>query len=110
MTLIKYETALNVTHRSDQNVMKLAWDVIGYEELIKQAGNLKVQAGEILEDVKIDLTVLATKSLGELKPRMLKYCKDMYTRRRTEATHLLAFMISDERHSQKPYAIPVWFL
>lgn len=107
---LKYKVALTAAHKSDQNLMKLAWDVIGFEELIKCASNFKIEIGEVIENVKLDLMVLVKKTLNDLKPKILKYYKDIYPMRREEATHLMVFMIADELRNRKPYAIPVWFL
>ena len=42
-----------------------------------------------------------------LKSDLMKYQKGIYMKRRTMATHLLIFMISEELRNKKPYAIPV---
>lgn len=49
-------------------------------------------------------------SLLSLKSSLLKYIKDLYSKKRTAATHLLMFMIADELRNRKPYAIPVCFM
>lgn len=41
---------------------------------------------------------------------MLCYLKDLFSKKRIAATHLLVFMITDEHRNRKPYAIPVRFL
>ena len=41
------------------------------------------------------------------KVKLQKYQKNIFTKRRTMATHLLIFMVSDELHNRKPYAITV---
>lgn len=41
---------------------------------------------------------------------MEKYSKDLYSKKRNAASHLLIFMIADEQRNMKPYAIPVRFL
>jgi hypothetical protein len=41
---------------------------------------------------------------------MLQYYKDIFSKKRTAASYLLVFMISDELRNRKPYAIPVRFL
>lgn len=49
-------------------------------------------------------------NLFELKSSILCYVKDLFSKKRIAATHLLVFMITDERRNRKPYAIPVRFL
>ena len=46
----------------------------------------------------------------DCKKQVCSYLKDLYIKKRTTATHLLTFMISDERRRSKPYAIPVRFV
>ena len=46
-------------------------------------------------------------SLSELRKDLQSYFKDVFSKRREAATHLLVFMIADERRDMKPYAIPV---
>ena len=48
--------------------------------------------------------------LFELKSSFLHYLKDLYSKKRIAASHLLIFMIADELRNRKPYAIPVRFL
>ena len=49
-------------------------------------------------------------NLFELKLSLLSYLKDLFSKKRIAATHLLVFMIADEWRNRKPYAIPVRFL
>ncbi len=51
-----------------------------------------------------------SKFTGKAKPKMLQYYKDIFSKKRTAASYLLVFMISDELRNRKPYAIPVRFL
>ena len=49
-------------------------------------------------------------SLSELRKDLQSYLKDVFSKRREAATHLMVFMIADECRDMKPYAIPVWAL
>lgn len=46
-------------------------------------------------------------SLTGLRKDVQGYIKDVFSKRREAATHLMLFMIADERRDLKPYAIPV---
>ena len=48
--------------------------------------------------------------LTSLKSNMLSYLRDLFTKKRTAASHILVFMIADELYNRKPYAIPVRFM
>ena len=52
-------------------------------------------------------TVGKQEMIPGLKSDLFKYQKGIYMKRRTMATHLLIFMISEELRNKKPYAIPV---
>ena len=52
----------------------------------------------------------AIDNLISLKSALLVYLKDLYTKKRTAASHMLVFMIADELRNRKPYAIPVRFM
>ena len=41
---------------------------------------------------------------------MLSYLKDLFTKKRVAASHVLVFMIADELRNRKPYAVPVQFM
>lgn len=45
--------------------------------------------------------------LSKLRTDLASYTKDVFSKRRDAATHLMIFMIADERRDLKPYAIPV---
>ena len=51
-----------------------------------------------------------TKCLPHFKTKALQYLREFYTKKRSPATHLLVFMISDESRNRKPYANPVRFM
>ncbi|XP_020616842.1 uncharacterized protein LOC110054822 [Orbicella faveolata] len=46
-------------------------------------------------------------SLSGLRRDVQGYIKDVFSKRREAATHVMVFMIADERRDLKPYAIPV---
>ena len=48
--------------------------------------------------------------LSNLRQRLLQYVQSLYSKKRDAATHLMVFMIADEKRDQKPYTVPVIFL
>ena len=105
-----YHKVLDVPGKKESTLMQLAWSVTGYEILSKQAdefiNSLSIMQSQILNDDQGN----AMKSLLVLKPKLLEYLCGLYTKRRTPATHLLVFMISDELRNRKPYAVPIRFM
>jgi len=88
-------------------MMELAWSSVGFEELVKKVHGFQME----LKDVGHEGGVAAAGiNLFELKSSMLCSLKDLFSKKRIAATHLLVFMIADERRNRKPYAIPVRFL
>ena len=46
-------------------------------------------------------------TLAQLRKGLSQYTKDVFSKKREAATHLMIFMVADERRDMKPYAIPV---
>lgn len=51
-----------------------------------------------------------TRNLTALKSSLLIYLEELFSKKRTAASHVLVFMIADELRNKKPYAIPVRFM
>ena len=102
-----YNKALQGGKTSESKLMELAWSSVGFEELVKKVRGFQLE----LKDVGQEGGGAASGvDLFELKSKMLSYLKDLFSKKRIAATHLLVFMIADERRNRKPYAIPVRFL
>ncbi len=97
-----YGKVVESSGSSEKSKMELAWNVIGFEELIKKLANLEGRVNGIIcgDDVKI----------LPFKLELLNYMKELYTKKRVAATHILVFMIADELRNRKPYAVPVRFM
>ena len=106
-----YEKVLNASRPSDNVMMELSWELIGYEELLKQNNELIQEITHIANQFKSGQQQLVVKScLVKLESKLLNYVKQVYMKKRNPATHLMIFMISDELRNSKPYAVPVRFL
>jgi hypothetical protein len=100
-----YDRAL-LSRTSESSLMELAWDHIRYEELVKHCKCLFEEVKSLRESGLLQ----SMSGLNSLKNRMLKYLKDLYSKKRSAASHLFVFMIADELRNAKPYAIPVRFI
>lgn len=82
-------------------MMKLAWDIAGYEEQIEKAKEIQKDLDSIADELKLDVG-------GEkLEKNLLLYYKELFTKKSNPASRLLVFMIADELRNTKPYAIPI---
>lgn len=90
--------------------MKLAWDVVGYEQLLKQANEMKNCLNVMINDLKIGLCNAVLHLMRKLEKNILQYYKDLYCKKRRPASYLLIFMIANELRNAKPYAVPIQFL
>ena len=63
--------------------------------------------GQVTESTTVKWSI---DNLISQKSGLLAYLKDLYTKKHTAASHMLVFMIADELHNRKPYAIPVRFM
>ena len=105
-----YQKAVDVPGKRESTLMQLAWSVTGFEMLNKQANefinSFSVMQSQLLNGEQGNVQ----KSLLVLKPKLLEYLRNLYTKKRIPATHLLVFMVSDELRNRKPYAVPVRFM
>ena len=105
-----YDDVLSKTNLSKNSLIELSWAHIGYEELQKKLANIKVTLSVMISCILTDDNSTVKKMIYDCKKQVCSYLKDLYIKKRTTATHLLTFMISDERRRSKPYAIPVRFV
>lgn len=106
----KYEKKLESLRCSEDLLMKLAWDVLGYEQLLKQACGFEDELNMTVDDLKLGLHNTVLTLLCKSEKKILQYYKDLYTKKTMSSDSLLIFMISDELSNVKPYAVPVQFL
>ena len=106
----KYGKKLTNSRCSEDLLMKLAWDVVGFEQLLKQANDFKDELELVINDLKFGLQNVAVLRIRKLEKSILQYYKDLYSKKRSPASHLLIFMLADELRNVKPYAVPVQFL
>lgn len=101
-----YSRAIQAGKTSEQKLMELSWSVVGFEKLVEKARNLQVELRTFLQGIGTANTGGLTSMISSL----LTYLKDLFSKKRIAATHVLVFMISDELRNRKPYAIPVRFM
>ena len=108
----KYGKKLTNSRCSEDLLMKLAWDVVGFEQLLKQANDFKDELELVVNGLKFGLQNVAVLRIRKLEKSILQhspFSKDLYSKKRSPASHLLIFMLADELKNVKPYAVPVQF-
>jgi len=89
--------ALQRARASEPKLMELAWSTVGFRELVKKVQGFQLE----LKDVGQEGGIVGS-NWFELKYSLLGYLKDLFSKKRIAATHLLVFMIADEWCNCKP--------
>lgn len=110
-----YTKKYNNPSTADEALKNANWDVVEYQTLLQQSQTLK-QAYEA-ELSHLNPAVVTPQDLRAVKAAVRglasdakTYLRNIFKKRRTAATHVLVLMLSDERRSKKPYALPVRFI
>ena len=106
-----YEKKRKQSNVPENNLFELAWDVTAYETLKSLNGEMSGWCQEIIRYLDpSNQRGNIPSSLSKLWTDPHLYNKEVFSKRREAATHLMILMIADERRDLKPYAIPVWAL
>ena len=103
---------------TDKKLLEAAWDLEEHRHLYNEAQKTAQQLSVIANIIKQanlphGSLVNAVSSeniprlLTDLRPRLRQLFKHLYHKKRTPATHMMVFMISESRRVKKPHAIPV---
>lgn len=110
-----YTKKYNNPSTADEALKNANWDVVEYQTVLQQSQTLK-QAYEA-ELSHLNPAVMTPQDLRAVKASVRglasdakTYLRNIFKKRRTAATHVLVLMLSDERRSKKPYALPVRFI
>lgn len=82
----------------------LDWEVDEFRRLLDECRWIMRQLRE-LKHTRVDEPMPC--SLADLRKKMAKFVRGIIRFRRTPASHIAVYMISDERRNKKPYAIPI---
>ena len=104
-----YESKRKLLNVSEDSLFALAWDVEGYSKLIEKNMSITDSISDILARINGPLHERGNikADVSALKKELEPYVKSVTTKKREAASHLLLFMISDELHNFKPYAVLV---
>lgn len=95
----------------NKTLKELNWDVVEHNTLLQQSQLLCETVNMTLESASSDeLQETTAATIQKLAVKIKAYLCDIYKKRRTAASHVLVTMLSDERRTKKPYALPVQFI
>ena len=89
----------------------LAWECECFHTLVSVNKELKSALSSLLSRISTNQT--SGNTAGDLtsqRQRLLRYAQDLFSKKREAASHLMVFMIADEKRNMKPYAVPVRFI
>lgn len=108
-----YRKKFDSRSTSDENLKNANWNVVEFQTLLQQAQQLKGayegQLGYLNPALPHDLQAIRT-SLRGLAADSKSYLRNLFKKKRVAATHILVLMLSDERRSKKPYALPIRYV
>ena len=108
-----YRTKFDSPVTPQQILMSLCWERVEYNTLLQQAQcflatmvNLAARLNQNQQQTRE-----VTKCIRSLKDDKYKYLRNLYAKKRQPAaTHVLVFLVSEERRNRKPYAFPVQYI
>ena len=98
---------------SEQLLKTLCWERVEYNTLLQQAQCFSEKYATMIsclnQEVPHERDVIT--ALQNIEKDALTYLRNLYIKKRQPgATHVLLFLISDERRNRKPYALPVHYV
>ena len=88
-----------------------SWNVIEYQTLLQQSQKFVEDFEHMVTLVSVNEVSKATRChIENLSAQYMIFLKNYYKKKRTSATHVVVSMLSDERSSAKPYALPVRYV
>ena len=107
----KYAARQRQVNASEDSMFGLAWECESFQTLMNINKELKSFSSSILSRISVNQRVgNIAADVSSLRQRLLRYTQDFFSKRREAASHLMIFMITDEKRNMKPYAVPVQFI
>ena len=108
-----YRKKFNSNSTSEEALKNANWKVVEYQTLIQQAQSILTTLATVLATLNPTTCTnrifkRAIVTLKDLKIEL--YLKNLFKKKQTSASHVLVFMMSDEKRARKPYALPVRYI
>ena len=109
----EYEKKFNAPNTSQQLLKTLCWERVEFNTLLQQAQcfleKYEAMVQFLHQPVPREKDVVT--ALQHIEKDALCYLRNLFVKKRQSgATHVLLFLVSDERRNRKPYALPVQYV
>ena len=108
-----YHKKFESTNVSKKVLMELCWERVEYSTLLQQCQAMKAYFEgfvPFLNPTNPRVVEVARQFLSK-KPDFLKYLRNLFVKKRQPgATHVMVFLVSEERRNVKPYCLPVQYV
>lgn len=94
----------------EETLKTLNWEIVEYQVLQEQCQILSGKMQDIAKTIAANTSILhdASKKLAVLNKEYFEYLKNLFKKKRQPpAGYILVILLSDEKRSRKPYALPV---
>ena len=112
-SLALYRRKYNNNSTCEQALKNANWEVVEHQTLLHQVQNLSATLESVL--ASLNPTACTNRSFQQARAavkdiKIDQFLRNLFKKKRTAASHVLVFMLSDERRSRKPYAFPVRYI
>lgn len=108
---LHFETKLKQCNCPESVLKDASWDVVEYQTLLQQSQKFVADFEHMLTLLSVNEVCKATRcSVESLSAQYMVFLKNYYKKKRTSLSHVVVSMLSDERRSVKPYALPVRYV
>lgn len=103
-----YERRRRASNSSETILIALAWDLVGFEDLLKEAARLTATCNRLIDYGTCENFNFGNieNDLNNLWNDLAGYLKQLFSKKRLPAIHLMVIMIAGEARNFKPYALP----
>ena len=108
---VYFDAKLKQSNCPESVLKDASWNVIEYQTLLQQSQKFVEDFEHMVTLVSVNEVSKATRChIENLSAQYMIFLKNYYKKKRTSATHVVVSMLSDERRSAKPYALPVRYV
>lgn len=95
----------------EETLKEANWEVVEYQTLLQQSQELHLELENALAGIAdVNRAQYILPVIHNLTASSFLYLRNLFKKKRTAATHVLVLMLSDEKRSKKPYALPVRYV
>lgn len=111
-----FEKKFQQANCPEEMLKEASWEVVEFQTLLQQSQELKSKFEDILANLNPNRDAdrgalnLLRITVNDLAASAQKYLRNVFKKKRTPASHVMVTMLSDEKRSRKPYALPVQYV